>query len=121
MRHQIEHHADVLLERFGNADRRVRHRQLGRDLVLGPLDPLLDLADVLEVLVEPDAVARAEPAFELGDVPLHRIEDAAVAAASAARRSSSEPGRPNIRSNTTRGLISIGSGVVGDFHEMVFM
>ena len=38
-----------------------------------------------------------------------------------ASRSASEPGRPNIRSNTTRGLVSIGNGVVGDFHEMVFM
>jgi hypothetical protein len=28
---------------------------------------------------------------------------------------------PNIRSNTTRGLISIGSGDVGVRHEMVFM
>ena len=38
-----------------------------------------------------------------------------------ATRSASEPGLPNIRSNTTRGFVSIGSGVVGDFHEMVFM
>ena len=36
-------------------------------------------------------------------------------------RSSGEPGRPNMRSNTTRGLVSIGIGCVGDFHEMVFM
>ena len=31
------------------------------------------------------------------------------------------PGRPNRRSNTTRGLISIGSGVVGELHEIVFV
>jgi hypothetical protein len=38
-----------------------------------------------------------------------------------ATRSAVEPGLPNMRSNTTRGLISMGSGVVGVFHEMVFM
>jgi hypothetical protein len=31
------------------------------------------------------------------------------------------PGRPNNRSKTTRGLISIGTGVVADDHEIVFM
>ena len=31
------------------------------------------------------------------------------------------PGTPNSRSKTTRGLVSIGSGVVGEDHEMVFM
>ena len=36
-------------------------------------------------------------------------------------RSSAEPGRPNMRSNTTRGLVSIGIGAVGDFQEMVLM
>ena len=36
-------------------------------------------------------------------------------------RWSTVPGRPNRRSNTTRGLISIGTGVVADDHEMVFM
>ena len=36
-------------------------------------------------------------------------------------RSSVDPGRPNMRSNTTRGFVSIGIGVVGVFHEIVFM
>jgi hypothetical protein len=31
------------------------------------------------------------------------------------------PGCPKSRSNAIRGLISIGSGVVSFFHEMVFM
>ncbi len=31
------------------------------------------------------------------------------------------PARPNKRSNTTRGLISVGSGVVGDDQARVFM
>jgi hypothetical protein len=38
-----------------------------------------------------------------------------------ALRCAAVPGRPNIRSNTLRGLISIGIGVVAFFHEMVFM
>ena len=38
-----------------------------------------------------------------------------------ARRSGTVPPSPNRRSNTTRGLISIGSGVVGVRHEIVFM
>jgi hypothetical protein len=37
------------------------------------------------------------------------------------RRSASDAPSPNRRSNAVRGLISIGSGVVGDDHEMVFM
>ena len=36
-------------------------------------------------------------------------------------RCAAVPGRPNSRSNTTRGLISIGTGDVSDAHEMVFM
>jgi hypothetical protein len=36
-------------------------------------------------------------------------------------RSSADPGRPNRRSNTTRGFVSSGIGEVGDFHEIVFM
>ena len=89
--------------------------------MLGALNPLFDLADVLEVLVEPHAVARAQPALERGDVAASPNRGCCGSAACAATRSASEPGRPNIRSNTTRGLVSIGSGVVGDFHEMVFM
>ncbi len=38
-----------------------------------------------------------------------------------ARRSAVEPPSPKSRSKTTRGLFSIGSGVVGSRHAMVFM
>ena len=38
-----------------------------------------------------------------------------------ASRCSGVPGRPNIRSNTVRGLNSIGCGVVGELHEIVLM
>jgi len=36
-------------------------------------------------------------------------------------RALGSPARPNIRSNATRGLISIGSGEVSPAHEIVFM
>ena len=36
-------------------------------------------------------------------------------------RCSTVPGRPNNRSKTTRGLISMGTGVVADDHEIVFI
>ena len=63
-RQQIEHQPDVLLERLGHADRRVtRRRQLGLGLLLGRLDPPLDFADVIEILAEPGAIARAEAAL----------------------------------------------------------
>ena len=38
---------------------------------------------------------------------------------SRAARCAGVPARPNIRSNTARGLISIGSGMVGVRHEIV--
>ena len=50
-----------------------------------------------------------------------RVEDAAVLLNARAARSAALPPAPNIRSNTLRGLISIGSGVVGVRHESVFM
>ena len=62
----------------GMPDRRHRQRQLGSRLLLGALNPDLDLANVLEVLVEAHPVAAAKPALERGDVAGHRVEDAAV-------------------------------------------
>jgi hypothetical protein len=38
-----------------------------------------------------------------------------------ASRSSAVAPMPNIRSNTNRGWVSDGSGVVGDFHDIEFM
>ena len=56
-RQKIEHQRDVLDVRLGHADRRARHVRLRMSLLLRPLDPPFDLPDVLEVLVEPRAVA----------------------------------------------------------------
>ena len=38
-----------------------------------------------------------------------------------ASRCADVPPSPNSRSNTTRGLFSVGSGVVGELHDSVFM
>ena len=91
-------------------------------LRFGPLNPPLDLADVVEILAQPRAVARAQPALQvLACLRVIGVEDAAVPLHARQRAAPAFPARPNSRSNTTRGLISIGSGVVGDAHEIVFM
>ncbi len=70
-RHQIEHRRRVLFPRVGNAHGRPRCNQLARRLLLGALDATLDLAQVLEILIETHLVAGAEPALERRDVALH--------------------------------------------------
>ncbi len=77
-RHQVEHHGGVLFPRVRDAHGRHRQRQFGRCLLFGALDAGFDLTDVLEVLIEADAIAAAEAALERGDVSGHRVEDAAV-------------------------------------------
>ena len=57
-RQQIEQQLDVLLERLGHAHRRIRHVEQRFRLLLGALNAPLDLANVIEVLVEARTVAR---------------------------------------------------------------
>ena len=107
--------ADVLLEGIGDADRRGGNGQIGRArLLLGRCDPPLDFPDVVQVFAQPRPVARAEPALQLARPTattesrmLRRVRIALDPLLAAC------PVPPNSRSNTTRGLISIGSGVVG--------
>ena len=77
-RHQLEHDADVLFERRRYPDRCVRHDELFGRLFLGALNPLFDLAHVVEILVQPRAIARPEPALERRHVVAHRVENALV-------------------------------------------
>ncbi len=70
----------MLLERVGHANRRFGQRPL---LAAGvarfdALDAALDLADVLEVVVEPRPVARSELALQLRGLARNPVEDAAV-------------------------------------------
>ena len=77
--------------------------------------------NVVEILVEPRAIARAEPALHLAGFPGDDDRGCCRLRSVRASRCSGVPARPNIRSNTARGLISIGSGVVGELHEIVLM
>ena len=54
------------------------HRQLARALLLGALNPPLDVANRVQVFDDPVAVAGAEAALQVGDGGGDRVEDAAV-------------------------------------------
>ncbi len=84
------------------------------------LDPPLDLADGVEVLGEPRAIGRPDASLEARHVLADRIEDAAPPP-HLREPLRAVPPSPNSRSNTTRGLFSVGSGVVGVRQESVFM
>ena len=47
-------------------------------ILLGALNPLFDVAHVLEILRQADLVARPQPAIEIGRIVPHRIQDAGV-------------------------------------------
>ena len=121
-RQQIEVQLDVLVERLRHADRNVGIGRRVRRGLRRDLQAALDLPHVLRVLVEPRAIRRRST-LDL---------EAATGLPSASRgccgrrcrraaRSSAVLPSPNIRSNTTCGLSSIGSGFVGVDHEMQFV
>ncbi len=110
----------MLLERLGDADRRVGNGYLGLRLLLGLLDALLDFADVVEIsLSRARSCGRARLCRSVTS-SADRVE-MLRSVCMRAMRWAAVPARPNMRSKTTRGLISIGSGVVGVRHEIVFM
>ena len=53
-------------------------------LLAGALDPLLDVADALEVLVQLVVIVAADPRLEARRFRLHRVEDAAIEGAAGA-------------------------------------
>ena len=118
---QVEHQLHVIGERRRDARRLVDHRQR-RVLLLGPLNPPFDVADRFEVF------ARASPGptrrrGARGCSPFRSPSRAGCGPSGCARAAppgSVLPPSPNSRSNTTRGLCSIGSGVVGELQAMVF-
>ena len=89
-----------------------------RVLRFGPLDAPLDLAHVVEVVAEASAIARADLALQIARFFGDRVEDAAIFLHALRGARPACPARPNIRSNATRGLISIGCDCVSDAHEM---
>ena len=76
----VEHQLDVLVERVGNAGRRLGQlpRLAARVALLDALDAPLDLADVVQVALHPAAVRRAQLARQLRDPRRHPVEDARV-------------------------------------------
>ena len=77
---QVVHQRHVFFERLRNADWQCRREARLRAVVrLGPLDSAFDLADVVEILVEPRAIARAELALQLAGLLVIDVEDAQVA------------------------------------------
>ena len=78
--HQVEHQVGVLLEVGGDAGRLLDLRQPAAALRLGDLDAPLDVADRIEVPGQLRAVAAAELPLQVGDLGVHRVEDALVPA-----------------------------------------
>ena len=99
---------------------RVELRQLRRpEPRLRALDALLDLADRLEILADSGPVAGAQRPLQPGDLLVDIIQNAAVFA-QLRQPVAAGPPSPNIRSNTTRGFASPGSGVVSVRHDTAF-
>ena len=97
-------------------------RQFLVALLLGLLDPPLDVANRLEILDELDAIAPAERALQVATSS--RTESSRLRSCRMRRclaRGSVLPLSPNNRSKIVRGLFSVGSGVLGPSHEIVFV
>ena len=77
---QVAHQPGVLAVGGGNAGRLIDLGQLSAALLLGLLNPALDVADGFQILVHADLVAGAESALQRADLVGHRVENAAVLA-----------------------------------------
>ena len=117
---QVEHQIDVLLEGVRDAE---GHGEIGRRLQVAPLralDAALHVPDRIEVLRQAFRVVRADGPLQAAASP--STESRMLrSSCSLAIRSSGVPPLPKRRRNTLRGSVSTGSGVVGVFHESVFM
>ena len=121
-RDQVEHQLHVIFEGIGNTNRPSQLGELGvGTLGLSQLNPALKRSVSLRDTVRlSHPIAHTDIALQVGEVVGHRVQNAAVPRRISATRSAVVPPSPNSRSNTTRGLFSIGCGVVGVRHETVF-
>ena len=87
---------------------------------LGEFQPPFDFANVGLVFVQPRAIAGAEILLEAGQALRDRIENAAILLPARGALFRSVPPEPNRRSKATCGSSSIGSGWVGEAHEIEF-
>src|SRR5690606_36631552 len=74
---QVEHQARVLLVRIGDDRRPRRQIEILAAVLFRALNPALDLADRVEVLVELAKIARPETLRERGGLASDGVEDAA--------------------------------------------
>ena len=86
-------------------------RHVGRRLG-GNLQPALDLANLVGVLIDGPAIARAECPWQAGQLARDAQSSMLRLCRSRSARSSGVAPLPNRRSKTTCGLSSIGSGLV---------
>jgi hypothetical protein len=100
----------VLAEVLGDAGQPRQPALAHLDHRLGSLQPLLDLAHGRQVLVKAAAVRRAELPVEPTGILGHEIQNPAAVARTSR---TSDLGRLFGRPNSSRGLISLPSGVDG--------
>ena len=96
-----------------------RNIELSLAVLLAALDASLDFPDVVEIVAETDAIPGTEPPLQARGTVGDGIENAPVFLIRVRRRSA-VPGASDSLSKTTRGLISVGSGIVGVRQEMLF-
>ena len=92
---------------------RIGQVDVGGGLFLCPLDALLDFANVVEIVVQVGRDPWCPVSFRDPPRPREPNRECCDSPACVPVVARVVPGRPNMRSNTTRGLISMGSGVVG--------
>ena len=74
--HQVIGHGHVIVEGLGQPDRRLRIAGDGAEATFHPVELLLHLADVAEILVENGAIGRPERAPQLRGFLGHRVQQA---------------------------------------------
>jgi len=114
---QVQHDLDLLVERVGHAQRPF-HRDVRRGVAaLGLLNLALEVANRFEVLGHGGAVTGAQRPLQTRQLRPNVVEDARVLLQTPQTGVGLAPS-PNRRSNTTRGLFSLGLGTVGERHEI---
>ncbi len=120
-RQQIELQFDVFVEGLRHTHRHTHIGWRDRRSLHGDLQPPLDLADVLGIVVEPRRGRRRRLRCADGRGCRSANPECCGPACAARSRCSAVLPSPNMRSNTTCGFSSIGSGWVGEDQEIVLV
>ena len=117
---QVEHQRQVILEHRRHTLRLVERGQLDVALLFGLLNPAFDVANGLGVLLDLRLVLRAQLLSKRRKLVVDGVQQALLLRSRASRAALPVlPLSPNSRSNTARGLCSIGSGCVALRQEIV--